>query len=64
MGPFLGFSGYFMAKSMAELVSGQLDSYAAAGSIAEESFTLIRTVTSFGMQKRYVSIVYFSFFRF
>jgi len=40
-----------MAKSMGDIVSGQLKSYAAAGSIAEESFSLIRTVTSFGLQK-------------
>jgi len=40
-----------MAKTLGEIVTGQLESYAAAGAIAEESFSLIRTVTAFGLQK-------------
>ncbi|KAH9257714.1 hypothetical protein BASA81_004172 [Batrachochytrium salamandrivorans] len=55
IGPLLMLSGYFMAKSITELVNGQLESYAAAGQIAEETFTLIRTVTSFGMQEHQIA---------
>lgn len=56
LSPLIGFSGYFMAKSLNDVVSGQLESYAAAGAIAEETFTLIRTVTSFGLQKKRISL--------
>jgi len=51
LSPLIGFSGYFMAKTMSQIVTGQLESYAQAGAIAEESFALIRTVTAFGLQK-------------
>jgi ABC-type multidrug transport system fused ATPase/permease subunit len=56
LSPLIGFSGYFMAKTLNTIVSGQLESYAAAGAIAEETFTLIRTVTSFGLQKERVKL--------
>lgn len=52
--PFLAASGYFMNSGLNKLVSGQLQVYAAAGAIAEETFSLIRIVTSFGMQERQV----------
>jgi ABC-type multidrug transport system fused ATPase/permease subunit len=40
-----------MSKALNDIVGGQLESYASAGAIAEETFSLIRTVTSFGLQK-------------
>lgn len=49
--PLLGLSGYFMVKTVSDIVSGQLESYAAAGAIAEESISMIRTVTAFNLQK-------------
>lgn len=48
--PFLGISGYFMSKAITKLLNGQLESYARAGAIAEETFRLFRTVTAFGLQ--------------
>ncbi|KAH9260236.1 hypothetical protein BASA81_001405 [Batrachochytrium salamandrivorans] len=50
LSPLIGLSGYLMAKTMAAAVTGQLVSYARAGSIAEESLRMIRTVTAFNMQ--------------
>ncbi|KAH9253182.1 hypothetical protein BASA81_008864 [Batrachochytrium salamandrivorans] len=52
VGPLLLLSGYFMAKSLSSTVTGQLEAYAAAGQIAEETFTLIRTVTGFALQEK------------
>jgi ABC-type multidrug transport system fused ATPase/permease subunit len=40
----------FMAKSMRANIAGRLEAYARAGAIAEETFTLIRTVTGLGIQ--------------
>ena len=44
-----------MAKSLNSIVNGQLESYASAGAIAEETFSLVRTVTSFGLQKQRIA---------
>jgi ABC-type multidrug transport system fused ATPase/permease subunit len=54
--PLLALSGAFMANTMGKLVSGQLESYARAGAIAEESFSLIRTVTGLGVQEKRVAL--------
>jgi len=54
--PLLAVGGAFMASSLRKSVSGQLNAYARAGAIAEETFTLIRTVTGLGIQNRRVEM--------
>jgi len=39
-----------MAKAMRSYMAGEADAYQHAGSIADEAFSLIRTVTSLGIQ--------------
>jgi len=54
--PLLALSGWIMASAMTKLVSGQLESYARAGAIAEETFSLIRTVTGLHVQQHRVDL--------
>jgi len=50
--PLLGLGGYFMMKTMADATSKSLGAYSQAGGIAEEAISLIRSVASFGLEKR------------
>ncbi|GBG24499.1 ABC transporter B family member 3 [Hondaea fermentalgiana] len=49
--PLLAACGYAMTKLLADATSGGLGAYATAGGMAEEAFTLIRTVTSYSKQR-------------
>jgi len=48
--PLMAIAGTIMGKAIQQLTSGQLESYARAGSVAEETFQLFRTVTSYSLQ--------------
>ncbi|KAI9333111.1 P-loop containing nucleoside triphosphate hydrolase protein [Obelidium mucronatum] len=50
--PLLGGAATLMGKSLAARKSGGADAYAEAGAIAQEVLSSLRTVTSFGGQKR------------
>lgn len=50
--PLLAIAGGFMAKMMSKMASKGQEAYAKAGSIAEEVFSSIRTVSSFSGEKR------------
>ncbi|CAG8541359.1 6798_t:CDS:10, partial [Scutellospora calospora] len=49
--PLLAISGAFMAKALSRGTAEGQDAYAAAGSVAEQVISGIRTVTAFGGQK-------------
>ncbi|CAG8746727.1 13545_t:CDS:10, partial [Gigaspora rosea] len=50
--PLMAAAGGFMASALSKGTSEGQDAYAAAGSVAEQVFSGIRTVTAFGGQKR------------
>jgi ATP-binding cassette subfamily B (MDR/TAP) protein 1 len=50
--PILGGASFFMAKSLKARTAQGSDNYAAAGAIAQEVFSSIRTVVAFGGQNR------------
>ncbi|XP_052095836.1 ATP-dependent translocase ABCB1-like isoform X5 [Mytilus californianus] len=50
--PLLAITGFVMNKLVADMSSKESEAYAKAGAIAEEVFSSIRTVVSFGGQKK------------
>ena len=50
--PVMAIMGGIMGKIMATASKGEMDTYGKAGSIAEEVLSSIRTVVSFGGQKK------------
>jgi ABC-type multidrug transport system fused ATPase/permease subunit len=50
LSPLLAVAGYFMAKTMRARIHVQLQSYADAGAIADETLSNVRTITSLGAQ--------------
>lgn len=53
--PLMAIAGRFMGKAIEGLTSGQLEAYARAGGVAEETFQLFRTVTAYSLQMFRVS---------
>jgi len=49
--PLLAISGAVMAKMMGDLLNNNLSGYSKAGSIAEETFSMIRTVAAYSQEK-------------
>ncbi len=50
--PLLAFGGYMFLKTMEEATTGGLKAYSKAGGVAEEAFSLIRTVAGLGAERR------------
>eukprot|EP00456_Euglypha_rotunda_P030787 TRINITY_DN2398_c0_g2_i2.p1 TRINITY_DN2398_c0_g2~~TRINITY_DN2398_c0_g2_i2.p1 ORF type:complete len:1285 (+),score=238.34 TRINITY_DN2398_c0_g2_i2:347-3856(+) len=50
--PFMGACGALLAKSLGEYSKQNLQAYADAGSVADETFTSIRTVQAFGSESK------------
>uniref|UniRef100_A0A7S2SIK2 Uncharacterized protein n=1 Tax=Mucochytrium quahogii TaxID=96639 RepID=A0A7S2SIK2_9STRA len=50
--PTMVLGGYFMSKTMISAGAAALKAYSTAGGIAEESFGMIRTVSSLGLESR------------
>lgn len=54
--PIIGISGYICMKQVHARTAGEQKAYAKAGSVAEETISNVRTVTSFNAQDNRVSI--------
>ncbi|KAJ3127622.1 Multidrug resistance protein 1 [Nowakowskiella sp. JEL0407] len=54
--PFFGIGFYIMMTGMSEATSGSQNSYAEAGSVAEQVISGIRTVQAFSMQPRFIKL--------
>ncbi|GBG27421.1 ABC transporter B family member 11 [Hondaea fermentalgiana] len=52
--PLLAAGGFMMMKLMADATSGGLGAYARAGAVAEEAFSLVRTIQSYSIENRTV----------
>lgn len=53
--PLVAFGGFMMVKLMSEATSSSLGAYARAGAVAEEAFSLIRSVQSYSIERRTVA---------
>jgi len=52
MAPLLGLGGFLIMKVMERATEGGLGAYASAGAVASEAFSMIRTVASYGLERR------------